>query len=153
MNPANIQAIIAGVDDFLHQKLQKERAEEARDYPPYHLSLSLFMHVAESGEVSRWLSEWRKRWDPTEGASRYEFYQNCRLSVSQKVITQPDDYMVLMKNGATNVDIAVLTRFMDTGEPFLNFEKTSPYKPDLDHLLKFPILEAVSYTHLTLPTN
>lgn len=142
LNPANIQAIIAGVDDFLHQKLKKERAEEARDYPPYHLSLSLFMHVAESGEVSRWLSEWRKRWDPAEGATRYEFYQNCRLSVSQKVITQPDDYLILMKNGAANVDIAVLTRFMDTGEPSLNYEKTSPYKPDLDHLLKFPILEA-----------
>ncbi len=142
LNAKDVQSVIAGIDEFLKKKLVKQRAEDAQAYPPYHIYLLFITEVTQGQEIARWLNEWQKKWDPAHGAKQYDYYQNCRISVSQKVIRTRDDYIQILANDEFEADIAVLTRFINA-ETLGNdlVEATAYDEPDWDTPLKFPILE------------
>ena len=141
LNARDIQPIIAGIDIFLKQRLNKEVSKDSEDYPPYHFSITLFMHSDESREISRWLQEWRRRWEPLQIIEKFRYYQQCRLSVSQRVIGSRDDYANILSGDDFEADIAILSRFISAKETGDDVETAAPYKTDWSSLLKFPIVE------------
>jgi len=141
LNIRDIQFVIAGIDDFLSRKLERSE-EDAVKYPPYQFNLVVFSYITESHEIARWLNEWQKRWDPAHGRKQYDYYQNCRLSVTHKVVEGRQDYISLLTSLEKDLDISILSRFMEEETHGTDFEKITAYEePDWDNPLKFPILE------------
>jgi DNA phosphorothioation-dependent restriction protein DptH len=141
LNIRNVQSVISGLDLFLSKKLKRDKTD-AETYPPYQLNLCVFTHMAEGPEIARWLNEWQKRWDPAHGRKQYDYYQNCRLSVTHKVVRGRGDYIKLLSSMQIPLDIAILTRFMDAEIQGSDVERISAYeKPDWQQPMKFPIVE------------
>lgn len=160
VNAVRIQPLIAGIDAFLKTRLEKPLStgvthtatsseNPASDNwshtqtsaPPYHFSLTLVMPASDSEVVSRWLQEWRKRWDPAQALDKFQYYQRCRLSISHRIIGHYKEYADMLKKDDVDADIAILTHFINSEETGNEIEPAEPYRVDYDDLLKFPILE------------
>lgn len=137
LNTKYIQKIIAGIDGFL-KKVLKERDD---NWPPYHFSLSVFMDISESREIARWLYEWSRRWDPAEGRKHSDYYQNCRLSLFQKVVCGREDYPVILGDKDLQQDLAIISRFMAEESKENDLEQALKATFDWNTPLKFPVLE------------
>ena len=143
LNANRIQPVIAGVDEFLKRRFTVARKGEIEGYPPFHLSLSCFVNLSESREVSRWLREWQAYWDPATGATQYKYYQHCRPALFQKVVADPREYLGLIGSSDFEADIAVLLSFLDVsggGSDLVN-APPCPGPPVGKALRRFPVVE------------
>lgn len=133
---ADIQSLIAGVDEFL-SAIFKERSEDR----PYTLSLTLFAESQDDTTITRWVREWRERWETAELSNKRSFYRGCRISVAHRMITRERNYAQFVNLlNTVDVDIAFLFQFIRAGVKGSRFEKTEPY----DHsgsFRMFPVLE------------
>lgn len=133
---ADIQSLIAGVDAFL-SAIFSERSEDR----PYTLSLTLFAESQDDTTITRWVREWRERWETAELSSKLSYYRGCRISVAHRMITRERNYAQFVNLLSTvDVDIAFLFQFIRAGAKGSRFEPTEPY----DHsgsFRMFPVLE------------
>ena len=142
LNTGEIQPIIAGIDIFLKEKLGNEHGEEIDSMPPYHFSMTVFVRPFQSRDTAHWLWQWRKRWEPSQLTDKLKYYQQCRISLSHRVIRDKKDYESVFIKERFEPDIALLARFVESKEGGDKVEKAEPYKTDWESLLKFPILES-----------
>ena len=143
VNPENIQTIISGIDAFLKEQLGRD---DNLSSPPYHFSLTLLTLDSGQQEAARHLQEWRKRWEVVnDPSSKYGYYHNCRLSIAHRVASNAnqgiDDYLKLVSRDDFDVDIAMLVNFITVGNMGNDVERSDSFQVDLDHPLKFPIVE------------
>ncbi len=141
MELTDIQVLIAAIDAFV-KKLLVKQADEYEDLPPYHLSLILFTTGTPSQSVSSHVQAWRERWATVRDNKKYEYYQRCRISVSQRPVTRQtwqNDYLNLISKPDFEVDIAILLNFIAAGEGD-DLKPIYPYIPDL-WALKYPFVE------------
>lgn len=138
LNVRDLQTIISGVDAFIYQRGNK--ADSDRSVIPYHFSLTIFVAVNDSQSVSRWLQEWRRRWSSArdDGQSTYE---GCRLSVSQRIVRDNDDYLYLLGKEDFDADITLIPHFIDAGSAGNDISAAMPYQEQWACHIKFPIVE------------
>lgn len=138
LNVRDLQTIISGVDAFIYQRRQKSDSD--RFVTPYHFSLTIFVAVNDSQSVSRWLQEWRRRWSSArnDGQSTYE---GCRLSVSQRIVRDSNDYLYLLGKEDFDADIALIPHFIDAGSAGNDISAAMPYQEQWACHIKFPIVE------------
>lgn len=138
LNVRNLQTIISGVDAFLYKRRLKIQVHEPP--VPYHFSLTIFVAVNDSQSVSRWLQEWRRRWSAARNNGQ-STYEGCRLSVSQRIITDSNDYLYLLGKDDFDADIALLPHFIDAGSAGNDISPATPYQDQWACHIKFPIVE------------
>ena len=141
LNAVHIQPIIAGVDAFIKEYLEPRTKEQRENVPPFYFSLTLFMPSSDNEAVSRWLQEWRARWDPAQIVAKFGYYQACRLSVSHRVVGEREEYERLLTKGRFEADVAILAHFISNEESGNEVEPAEAYRVDYDDPLKFPIIE------------
>ncbi|MCP4401945.1 MAG: ATP-binding protein [bacterium] len=141
LNAVHIQPIIAGVDAFIKEYLEPRAKEQGDSFPPFYFSLTLFMPSSDSEAVSRWLQEWRTRWDPAQIVEKFGYYQACRLSVSHRVVGKREEYERLLTKGRFEADVAILAHFITNEESGNEVEPAEAYRVDYSDPLKFPIVE------------
>ncbi|CAB1073584.1 Cell division protein FtsK [Olavius algarvensis Delta 1 endosymbiont] len=142
LNVVNIQSLIAGVDKFVKELLAKQ-AQDYDDLPPYHLSLILFMSGTENQTVTRYIQEWRKRWGAMRENKKFDYYQRCRLSVSQRIVGKKnweDDYLNIISKPEFETDVAILPHFIASGNIGNEFKQIQNFEADL-YALKYPFIE------------
>ncbi len=143
INPENIQTVISGIDAFLKDQLG---GDDNLSSPPYHFSLVLLTLDSGQQEAARHLQEWRKRWEVVnESSSKFGYYHNCRLSIAHRVASNVNqgikDYLKLASRDDFDADITMLINFITVGNMGNDVEQTDSFQVDLDHPLKFPIVE------------
>ena len=144
INADNIQSIVAGIHAFLKNRFETSNA--LMSSPPYHFSLTLFTLDSQQQETARHLHEWRKRWQIVNETSReLRPYLKCRLSIIHRVANPNnlgiDDYAKLISRSDFTPDITMLINFITVGNMESDVESAKKFHVDLDHPLKFPIVE------------
>jgi DNA phosphorothioation-dependent restriction protein DptH len=140
LNVKDLQTVIAGIDTFLKQRAKLKDAEVEEPGPPYHFSLTIFVGVNETQGISRWLQEWRRRWNAAQDNGK-SAYAGCKLSISQRVVKDRNDYIHLLAREPFEADVALLPHFIDAGSAGNDVCTAMPYYSCWDYLLKFPIVE------------
>jgi DNA phosphorothioation-dependent restriction protein DptH len=133
---SDIQALISGVDGFLEGVFSERREDR-----PYTLSLTLFAESQDDTTISRWVREWRERWEAAEPSSKLSYYRGCRISVAHRMITREKDYaqfVTLLNN--IDADVAFLFQFIRAGAAGNRFVQTEPYDHSGNYRM-FPVLE------------
>ena len=132
----NIQPVIAGVDAFLSQVF-KDRDEDRI----FTLSLTLFAESQDDTAVTRWVNEWRDRWQAAELSKKFSHYSSCRISVAHRMITREKNYAQFRSLiSRIDLDVAFLIHFIWAGATGNHFAEIAPY----DHsgsFRMFPVLE------------
>lgn len=132
----NVQSIIAGVDAFLNQVFRDRDKERI-----YTLSLTLFAESQDDTTVTKWINEWRERWQAAEQSRKFSYYNRCCISVAHRMVTREKDYAQfksLVKQ--MDIDVAFLLHFIRAGSGGNRFMQIEPY----DHrgrFRMFPVLE------------
>lgn len=138
----DIQPVISGMHAFL-EKLGKAGVIGEKRPRPYAVSITVFSEAGEDVGISRWMEQWKDRWEAAESESKFEVYRYCRFSIAHRVTPSEDgdrvDFAKMIKDGL-DVDIAVLYDFVSAGIEGDDFHGVSPYDVR-DRTLKFPIVE------------
>ena len=141
INADNFQTIIAGIDSFLREQFKKRNQQDNSQSPLYHFSLTLFNLASQQQEAFRHLQEWRKRWELSRETPKFAYYHRCRLSVAHRVAQDIDGYLKLAGRGDFEADLAMMVNFIAAGTIGNDVEPAEPFKVDMEHPLKFPIVE------------
>ena len=135
-----IQPVIAGIDSFI-QELFETRLPARR----FSLALTIFTENQDDTSLSTWIDEWKDRWSSSDSSQKFQHYRNCRISVSQRLVSSERNYeqfQSLIYEGL-EVDIAFLMHFIKAGGAGNRFQTVNPYDVRRRTLL-FPILEKAS---------
>ncbi|RLC11146.1 MAG: ATP-binding protein, partial [Deltaproteobacteria bacterium] len=132
----NIQPVIAGIDAFLGQVFRGRDANRV-----YSLSLTLFAESQDDTAVTRWVNEWRDRWQAAELSRKLSYYNSCRISVAHRLVTRERNY-AQFRNLLTNIDldVAFLLHFIRAGASGNRFAEIEPYDYTGSFRM-FPVLE------------
>ncbi len=134
----NIQPVIAAVDQYL-KRMGGERSASMKNYS---MAVTLFTESSDDSSVSRWVAQWKERWDAAENQTSMAHYRQTRLSIAHRIVS-PENYyrqFAQLIAGGLEVDIAFLNGFIRAGSQGNEFEPVEPYDV-LTRTLKFPILE------------
>lgn len=133
----DVQAVIAGIDSFLKQVLEK-RKDEA-----YALSLTMFSDSRDDSAVLRWITAWKDRWQAAELSSLKNYYSKCEISINYRVVSASENYSqfrTLLRG--LGLDIMILTDFIKSDESkFVPLDEDLVGTDDYSDYRKFPILE------------
>ncbi len=142
----DIQPVIAAVHEFLN-KLASPREPEHHILKegrrkPYAIGVTIFTESVDSVGITRWIEQWRERWEASETEDKFLPYRYCRFSVAHRLVTQKDGYSHFKRMIADSleVDIAILYDFIGAGRSGNDFENVEPYDVT-ERTLRFPILE------------
>lgn len=138
INPDSFQPIIAGINAFLKSQVENEISDEIL---PFHFSLTLFVSEDQQYEAARYLQEWKKRWELAQETTKFSYYKNCRLSIAHRISHGINDYVTLVSRDDFEADIVLLMNFISAGGLGNEVEPAEPFKVDLEHPLKFPVVE------------
>jgi len=134
----DIQPVISAVNRFLVD-VCAERDSESRKYA---MSVTVFTESSDDTSVSRWISQWRERWQAAETQNSLAHYRQTHLSISHRIVS-PEDYYDQFRRliaEGLEVDIAVLNGFIGAGSEGNDFDLVEQYDVT-SRTLKFPILE------------
>ena len=134
----DIQPVIAAVDEYL-RTVCADRSPTRKDYV---LAVTLFTESTDDTSVSRWVSQWKERWEGAENQVSLSHYRRAILSVAHRIVS-PENYyrqFIQLIGDALEVDIALLIGFIRAGSQGNDFEPVEAYDV-LTRTLKFPILE------------
>ncbi|HQB06482.1 MAG TPA: hypothetical protein PK712_01415, partial [Rectinema sp.] len=134
----DIQPVIAAVHSYLTDLWEQGRQD--REF--YAMSVTIFTESSDDSSVSRWIEQWKERWEYAENDGKLAHYRKSRLSVSHRIISSEryyQQFIALIKEGL-EVDIVFLYDFIGAGMDGNDFKKVSAYDAT-SHTLKFPILE------------
>lgn len=134
----DIQPIIAAIDKYLKSACQN-RASDARRYA---MAVTVFTESSDDSSVSRWIGQWKERWEAAETQTSLSHYRQTHLSVSHRIVS-PEQYyrqFVRLIESGLDVDIAFLTNFVRAGSEGNDFQVVDAYDVRT-RTLKFPILE------------
>jgi DNA phosphorothioation-dependent restriction protein DptH len=134
----DIQPVVAAIDEYL-RTVCDDRPESARDYA---MSVTVFTESSDDASVSRWVTQWKDRWEAAEGQTSLGHYRRTRLSLSHRIVSPARNYQQFVEliEGGLEVDIAMLHGFIRAGSQGNDFEEVGAYDVRTQ-TLKFPILE------------
>jgi len=142
----DIQPVIAAVHEFLNKLASPKEPDyyilkEGRR-KPYAVGVTLFTESFDDAGISRWIEQWRERWEASETEDKFLPYRHCRFSVAHRIVTSQDGYNQFKRMIADSLeaDIAVLYDFIGAGRTGNTFESVGPYDVT-ERTLRFPILE------------
>lgn len=131
----DIQPVIAGIDLFLSEIL-KINKEENR----YTLSLTIFSDSRDDTAIMRWINAWKDRWQSEEISGGQQFYNNCKISISYRVVSKANYYDQFTNILQTiNFDVIIFSDFVESQAS--KFELLDEVPVLQDDYRKFPILE------------
>ncbi|MEW6378862.1 MAG: DUF87 domain-containing protein [bacterium] len=138
----DIQPIIAAVDQFLSEVYSEVYEDNLTKPHKYTMSVTIFTESSDDACVSRWINQWKERWEASETLGSLAHYQYSHLSVAHRLVSHQDYYHQFRKliDEGLEVDIAILNRFIGAGEQENDFKRVEPYVVT-SRTLKFPILE------------
>jgi DNA phosphorothioation-dependent restriction protein DptH len=134
----DIQPTIAAIDRYLAEVCQGRSV--ARN--AYAMSVTVFTESSDDSSVSRWIGQWKDRWEAAETQGSLAHYRLTRLSVAHRIVSCESycrQFSELVAR-ALDVDVAVLNGFIRAGSQGNDFEAVEPYDVTT-RTLKFPILE------------
>jgi len=134
----DIQPIIAAVDQYLKDICNEEDNSSRK----YFMSISVFTESADDSSVSRWINQWKERWETSEVQESLSHYQKTTMSIAHRIVSSKNNYVQfkqIVKQGL-EVDIVFLSNFIGAGMRGNEFEEVEPYDVTT-RTLKFPILE------------
>jgi len=138
----DVQPVISGMHAFL-EKLGKAGVIGESRPRPYVVSITVFSEAGEDVGISRWMEQWKDRWEAAESESKFEVYRYCRFSIAHRVTASEEgdrgNFAKMIKDGL-DVDIAVLYDFVSAGGEGDDFQGVAPYDVR-ERTLKFPIVE------------
>lgn len=139
----DIQPVIAAVHDYL---MTLANPKDKRYYlsnrqRPYAISVTFFTESCDDTDVTRWIDEWRQRWEAAETEPKYQAYANCRFAVAHRLVERGNQtsFQRIIKD-SLEADIAVFYGFINAGSGVNRFETVPPFNITT-RTLKFPILE------------
>ena len=134
----DIQPVIAAVDKYL-RGVCEGRKPPTRDYA---MAVTVFAESSDDSSVSRWVAQWKDRWEAAESQTSLAHYRQTRLSIAHRIISPNENYrqFVRLVDSGLDVDIAFLNGFIRAGSQGNDFERVDPYDVR-KRTLKFPILE------------
>jgi len=135
----DIQPVIAAIDQFISDG---ERLENDAD-SIFHVSITLFSESCDDTGVSRWIEQWKERWEAAENHSKFSHYRSCRLSVSSRIVTPDEKYsqFIHIINTSLEADIAILSHFISAGVKGNKMERVTAPHDVTSRPIQFPILE------------
>lgn len=143
----DIQPVIAAVDKYLRDVCEK------RGLPtkPYAMAVTIFTESSDDSSVSRWVSQWKDRWEAAETQTSLAHYRQTRLSIAHRIVSADNYYrqFIQLVESGLEVDIAFLTSFIRAGTQGNDFHPVDSYDVRT-RTLKFPILEK-SFCAMTDP--
>jgi len=83
----NIQPVIAAVDEFLADVF-KDRSNDCNEYA---MAVTVFTESSDDTSVSRWINQWKERWEAAETYGTLAHYRYSHLSVAHRIVS-PDNY-------------------------------------------------------------
>ena len=106
------------------------------------MSVTFFTESSDDSSVSRWIAQWKDRWERAESQVAFAHYSPTRLSVAHRIVSAHNNYEQFVKiiQDGLEVDIVVLMNFIRAGSQGNDFETVEPYDIT-SRSLKFPILE------------
>jgi len=146
----DIQPVIAAVHRYL-SILGDPKAPRYYVLPPnrrrpYAISVTFFAESSDDVEVSRWIEQWRERWEAAETEAKYQPYRECRFAVAHRLVDKgAQGSFQRLINDNFEADIAVFYDFIHAGSGVNRFENVPPFDPTT-RTLKFPILEKACCT-------
>lgn len=146
----DIQPVIAAVHHYL-SILANPKEQHYYVLPPdrrrsYAISVTIFTESSDDADVSRWIEQWRERWEAAETESKYQAYRECRFAVAHRLVEKggQGSFQRLI-NDNFEADIAVFYDFIGAGSGVNRFENVPPFDITT-RTLKFPILEKACCT-------
>lgn len=138
----DIQPVISGMHAFL-ERLGKDNVIGEERPRPFSVSITVFSEAGEDVGISRWMEQWKERWEAAESESRFAVYRYCRFSIAHRVVpsekSDRQDFARMIKD-SLDVDIAVLYDFISAGFEGNDFQGVRSYDVR-ERTLKFPIVE------------
>jgi DNA phosphorothioation-dependent restriction protein DptH len=133
-----IQPLIAAVDDYL----QGVCATRSPSMKAYAMTVTVFTESSDDSSVSRWVGQWKERWEAAESQASLAHYRQTNLSIAHRIVSPDREYrqFIQLVNDGLQVDIALLNGFIRAGTQGNDFELVEEYDVR-DRTLKFPILE------------
>ena len=132
----HVQHLIAGLHAFL-EKMFESRQDEG----PYTLALTIFSESRDDTIISRWVREWRQRWEMAEEDNKFAHYRQCRISVAHRLVASNQNHAHFTGLLAQiHADVSFLINFITPGLGGDRFLKTDKF----DHRMlyrMFPVLE------------
>lgn len=135
----DVQPVIAAIDQFISDSERNEHGSDSI----FHVSVTLFSESCDDSGISRWIAQWKERWEAAENHTKFAHYRNCRFSVSHRIVTPDDHYAQFIQiiNSSLEADIAFLSHFISAGVKG-NLMETVPSPHDVtSRPIQFPILE------------
>lgn len=134
----DIQPVVSAVDAYL-RNLCLERPATRKDYV---LSVTIFTESSDDTSVSRWVSQWKERWENAENQPSLAHYRRTILTIAHRIVSAENYYrqFTQLVGDALEVDIAFLVGFIRAGSQGNDFELVEAYDV-LTRTLKFPVLE------------
>lgn len=145
----DIQPVIAAVHHYLRELADPKSVhfvlKEDRERP-YFVSLTILTSSGDDSDVSRWIEQWKERWEASESIKSHSHYRNCRFAVAHRLVENKDQGLfkkLILQN--FDADIAVFYDFIGAGSGVNRFEKVDGF--DITSFYqKFPILEKACCT-------
>ena len=140
----DIQPVISAIHSYLCNLLENNSSFlDDRKQHPYVVDITLFSEVGEDVGVTRWIEQWKERWEAAETDKKYNIYKYCRFSIAHRVVPINDknrrDFCRMIQD-SLDVDIVVLYNFISASLKGNDFQTVKPYNI-LSRTLKFPIIE------------
>lgn len=140
----DIQPVISAVHAFLSELAEGDMPllGETRSRP-YAVTITVFTEAGEDVGVSRWIEQWKERWEAAESEEKYAVYRHCLFSIAHRVVPSQDinrRAFARMIRESLDVDIAVLYDFIGAGLRGNEFQRVESYDVR-ERTLKFPIIE------------
>ncbi|NQT18863.1 MAG: hypothetical protein HQ592_04100, partial [Planctomycetes bacterium] len=109
----DIQPVIAAVDQFLCETCQHRSALPGK----YGMSVTIFTESSDDTSVSRWISQWKERWEAAETQVSFAHYRQVRLSVAHRIVSPEKYYRQFCQliDDGLQVDVAILNSFIGAG--------------------------------------
>lgn len=133
----DIQPIIAAIDKFISDPERRQWTEGS----PYQVAITLFSESNDNTGVTRWIDQWKERWEAAENHEKFSHYRECRLSIAYRIVASEKNYEQFKQiiNTSLEADIFILNHFINADEHrFKKIEKTLEIT---SRPIKFPILE------------
>lgn len=134
----DIQPVIAAVNLFLKDMCERRDVQSGK----YAMSVTIFTESSDDSNVSRWVNQWRERWEAAETQSSLAYYRQSHLSVAHRLVSSENYYQQFRRliSAGLEIDIAILNGFIGAGAEGNDFQTVSRYDVT-SRTLKFPILE------------
>jgi len=134
----DIQPVIAAIDQYLKDVCNEEDNSSRK----YFMSVSVFTESADDSSVSRWINQWKERWETSETQVSLSHYRKTTMSIAHRIVSSENNYIQFKQiiNQGLEVDIVFLSNFIGAGAKENEFEQVEPFDITT-RTLKFPILE------------